>query len=187
MKIYDKSTEETDEFLAVNIFRPRDQMPEPFAGDVFVAFSVKVQCYSGEISLISNRTTSIHVYSKDKIPRLPNSAGNAMKLIEGQGGKMPGESENLYVTWFYHNIDQTTLPSTLEYQEQVQRSANIKDKFSLLKDVQDARFYDIIVRVAQEPYDSIDKLTLWVTDYTENDRFFNHKLDFFLPTLQPGI
>ena len=177
MKIYDKSTEETGNLLAVNIFRPREQMPEPFAGDVFVAFSIKVQCYSGEISLISNRTTSIHIYSKDEIPRPPDSAQKAMKPIEGQKGKMPGESENLYVSWFYHSTDKTTLPSMDEYQEQVQKSANVRDKFSLLRDARDAGFYDIIVQVTQDPYDSVDRLTLWVTDYTENDRFFHHKLD----------
>lgn len=163
--------------MAVNIFRPKDQMPKPSAGDVFVAFSIKVQEYRNEISLISNRITRTHVYSKDEIPRPPQSAKNAVKPIEGQTGKMPGESENLYVSWFYHNVDKTTLPSTAEYQEQVQMSANIRDKFSLLQDVQEDRFYDLIVQVAREPYDELDKCTLWVTDYTENERFFHHKLD----------
>lgn len=190
MWIYDKSTEKTksteetesteemSHCVAVSIFRPEDQMPKchPLAGDVFVAFSVKVQTFGSGFSLVSNHATSIHFYSQDEIPKPPESAEKAVQPYEGQKGRLPGKSENLYVSWFYHNIDKTALPSVVEHQEQVLRSANVKEKFSLLQDVKETQFYDLVVRVAKDPYHGITT-SLWVTDYTENKSFFDHKLN----------
>ena len=48
------------------------------------------------------------------------------------------------------------------------QSVNVKNKFSLLKSLEPNRFSDIIVQVVKEPYDEGDRMTLWVTDYTEN-------------------
>lgn len=53
-------------------------------------------------------------------------------------------------------------------------SANVKDKFSQLRDVQDGQFVDVVVQVARTPYHSGESLTLWVSDYSENAAFFNH-------------
>lgn len=55
-------------------------------------------------------------------------------------------------------------------------STNIKRKFSELKDVRDGMFADTVVQIVREPYDLGDKMTLWVSDYTEHSSFYPHKL-----------
>lgn len=53
------------------------------------------------------------------------------------------------------------------------KSANASDKFKELKDVRDSTFADVIVQLVKQPYDTSDKITLWVSDFTENDSFFH--------------
>lgn len=76
----------------------------------------------------------------------------------------------------YHGIDKSHVPDETEFEIMKIQSANTKDKFSQLGHVQDGRFYDIIVQVVKEPYDTGDKFTLWVSDYTENPAFFLYSL-----------
>jgi hypothetical protein len=54
----------------------------------------------------------------------------------------------------------------------VAKSANSKEKFSVLKDIEPGTFYDLIVKVARRPHDQGDRITLWVTDYTKNPAFY---------------
>lgn len=55
----------------------------------------------------------------------------------------------------------------------VLRSRNVRDKFRELKDVEDGCFCNVIVQLVKEPFDLHDKITLWVSDYTENPSFYN--------------
>lgn len=55
-------------------------------------------------------------------------------------------------------------------------SANVKDKFRLLKDVKDGEFCDIVAQIVRPPFDSGDRITLWVSDYTENPAFYNFSI-----------
>ncbi|KAK6834626.1 telomere-binding alpha subunit central domain-containing protein [Apiospora arundinis] len=77
----------------------------------------------------------------------------------------------------YHALDKDSLPEADVFEQQANTSLNIKEKFSLLKDVGDGGFYDLIVEVVKDPYDLVDRVTLWVTDYTENKYFFHHSWD----------
>jgi hypothetical protein len=54
------------------------------------------------------------------------------------------------------------------------QSLNVRQKFSLLQDIREGKFYDLVVQVAREPFDGGDKVTLYVSDYTENEHFFNY-------------
>ena len=51
---------------------------------------------------------------------------------------------------------------------------NVKNKFAELADVAEGRFHDLVVQVVKDPFDSGGRTTVWVTDYTDNDSFFNH-------------
>lgn len=55
-------------------------------------------------------------------------------------------------------------------------SANVKNKFSLLKDLKDGQFCDIVTQVVRPPHDAGDKITIWVSDYTENPAFFKFSI-----------
>lgn len=115
------------------------------------------------------------VYRASDIPKPPLSASVAlMPQVRKAYAKVPKESENRYVSYLYHTIDKGAVPTQGEFSIKVDMSKNVKKKFSLLQDVTDNKFHDLIVRVAREPYDLGDKVTLYVSDYTENDKFFEY-------------
>ncbi|KAI0400564.1 hypothetical protein F4802DRAFT_619750 [Xylaria palmicola] len=170
--IYDRSTEYDPFGIAVTIFRPQAEMPNPTAGDVLVINSARVQSYRESISLVTNKTTrsSIHTFAASSIPRPPLSAGGA--LTSSFGGRKLGKEEHEYISWFYHYTSKEPLPDVAEFQQLVDQSARRKDKFCRLKDVFDRKFCDVIVNVVKAPFDEMDRTSLWVSDYTENDSFY---------------
>ncbi|KAK8038129.1 telomere-binding alpha subunit central domain-containing protein [Apiospora phragmitis] len=177
--IFDKSTEDANETtgIIISVFCPEKDMPRLGYRDAVLIMSAKVQTYRSEIQLLSNFKTEIYVYSASAIPMPPKSAKDALKPRIGFKTKQPGDKEHEYVSWMYHALNKDTLPTQIEFEEQASRSLNIREKFSLLKDVGDGGFYDLIVEVTKDPYDFLDKVTMWVTDYTENKDFFNHSWD----------
>ncbi|KAK8136323.1 hypothetical protein PG984_004263 [Apiospora sp. TS-2023a] len=177
MTIFDKSRDDENIGIVMDVFGPEKEMPNLASGDVVLIKSAKVQNYRGEIRLLSNVRTDVYVYSASAIPMPPKSAKDALKPRTGLKANQPTDKENEYVSWMYHAVDKGTLPSAAEFEEQANRSLNIKEKFSLLKDVRDGGFYDLIVDVIKDPYDLLDKVSMWVTDYTENDRFFRYTWD----------
>jgi hypothetical protein len=139
----------------------------------------QVQSYnSNPISLITNHKTAIRVYSASKIPKPPKPATKALQPRIGKElEKRPSPEEDAYVSHFYHTVDKGAVPEPVEFELMVSRSANVKEKFSLLRDIEESRFCDLIVRACREPFDQGDRVTLYVTDYTENDRFYNYTPD----------
>lgn len=88
--------------------------------------------------------------------------------------RKPVPKHEQYISWLYHNIDKSYIPEAEQFQVQSIRSLNVKNKLCELKDVQDCTFHDLIVQVVQEPYDLGDKVRLYVSDYTENSKFFHY-------------
>jgi protection-of-telomeres protein 1 len=172
----DKSTDEDGTGLTINIFRPKEFMPQPNAGDIVHLYRAKVYNFQGELCLITHFTTEINVFTAAEIPRPPRSAEVAMKRTRPKG-RDPTPKELEYVSWLYHTTEKTAIPSAADFEVQVEQSRNTKDKFSTLEGVRDGRFFDIVTQVIKEPYDQMDKVTLWVSDYTENDGFFKFSWD----------
>ncbi|KAI0119887.1 hypothetical protein GGR51DRAFT_495490 [Nemania sp. FL0031] len=171
--LYDKSTEYDLAGLALSVFRHPDEMskvPQPRAGDVLVISSAKVQSRGEGISLVANKSTSFHIYSASDIPRPPQSAKVALK--PPYGTRQIGEKEHEYVSWLYHYTNKDSVPDVATFQKQVDQSVHMKDKFCRLEDVVDGKFCDVIVHVVKAPFDEMEKTTLWVSDYTENDSFY---------------
>jgi protection of telomeres protein 1 len=131
-----------------------------------------VQKYHGPESLVTHHSTTLHVYSAKVIPKPPQSAQKALTKAK-KGNHVPTDKEHAFVSWLYHNINKDSLPDEAAFQRAIAQSMNVKDKFSLLQDVADGRFYDILGRVVREPFPSGDRATLYVTDYTENAKFFD--------------
>ncbi|KAI0434527.1 hypothetical protein F5Y09DRAFT_295718 [Xylaria sp. FL1042] len=167
--IYDKSIEYEPAGLAVNIFGQPKEMPSPAAGDVLVINSAKVQSYRDTISLLTNRTTSYHIYSASDIPRPPESAKDALQTSHGT--RELGEKEHEYVPCLYHFTSKDVIPDITTFQKNSDQSARLKDKFCKLGNVVDGMFCDVIVNVVKAPFDETEKTTLWVSDYSENDNF----------------
>ncbi|KAI2623122.1 hypothetical protein GGR54DRAFT_596672 [Hypoxylon sp. NC1633] len=177
LTLYDKSVEDEDVGLTINIFRPESEMPQPDAGDVVVVISAKLQSYRGELSLITNWSTAIHVYSASQIPKPPKSALPALGPPLRQKDRLPADKEHEYVAWLYHSIDKDAIPDVETFNIKLDQSRNVKQKFCLLKDVEEGQFCDIIVNVVKDPYDEMERASLWVTDYTENEHFYKFSWD----------
>ncbi|KAK1779043.1 hypothetical protein QBC45DRAFT_412564 [Copromyces sp. CBS 386.78] len=177
LTISDLSIEDEPAGVELVIFRPEVRMPEVGAGDVIVVLSAKVQRFkSNPKSLITSKATSICVYKAAKIPVYPASALVALlPPKQGESHKLLKEEHHQYVSYLYNVIDKYDVPDEAEYQQRVTVSLNVKDKFSLLKDVTDGKFYDLIGQVAKNPYtDEMGRVTLYLSDYTENDLFFHY-------------
>lgn len=74
----------------------------------------------------------------------------------------------------FHGVDKSLVPNEAEFEVMQMQSANVKNKFKLLKDAKDGEFVDLVVQVVKEPFDMGDKFTLWVTDFTDNPGFFHY-------------
>lgn len=167
--LYDKSINESDPGVDLNVFRPENLMPQVGPADVVILTTVKVQDRAG-VSLLSNRATKIFVYEAAKIPPYPKSAREAQR--QGDRGPLHPLAE-AYASWLYHSVDKSLLPDATSFKIQASQSLNVREKFSLLEDVRQHTFHDLVVQVIKEPFDGIDKVTLWTTDYTENQAFFH--------------
>ncbi|KAI1337473.1 hypothetical protein F5Y15DRAFT_417942 [Xylariaceae sp. FL0016] len=177
MTIYDMSVQWDSFGLPINIFRPENEMPRPNAGDVIVVSSIKVQFYRNEFSLLTNYRTTIHTYSSSSIPRPPESAEIALDMPNRPKDRLPTDDVHLHVSWLYHSINKDNVPDTDTFNSKAEQSRHIKEKFSKLQDAFEGKFCDAIVHVVREPYNFMDKTTLWVSDYTENEKFYNFTWD----------
>lgn len=151
-------------------------MPNVEAGDIVIVFSAKTQIYnSSTTSLLSSYRTDIHVYSAEQIPRsrTSKSASAALKESIRPANRNPNTKENEYVLWLWERLEDDIIHTRETAVVSAEHSLNIKEKFCLLKDVKVNKYVDLIVQVVKEPYDLGDKISLWVSDYTEHDSFFN--------------
>jgi len=176
LRLFDMSTEDSGEGIDAVIFRPKEEMPEFGLSDVVVLHKARVQRFkSNPVSLISHRTTKISVYKAEKIPKPPNSAKSALVPGHKRDTLSPNETVHQHVSYLFHEANKYEVPDESEFQQKAAASLNVKTtKFSLLQDVSDGRFYDVIARVARKPFDASDKVTLYISDYTENAHFFHY-------------
>ncbi|KAG5748272.1 hypothetical protein H9Q69_010179 [Fusarium xylarioides] len=178
VRLFDSSVDD-DGWIAFDIFRPKAELPNPGRGDVMLIRQAKVQSYgSGGPSLLSTYNTKISQYKASKIPRSPSEASCALCPPSGPKDTPPGNKENAFVSAMYHSIDKSRLPDEEMFETMVVASRSVKDKFKLLQDVQEGCFCDIVAQVVRPPHDGGDKMTLWVSDYTENPFFHNFSIGF---------
>lgn len=154
-------------------------MPTVGAGDVIIASQVKYQTWGGGPNLITNVRTEIHVYEAQRLPscRTAGSAWAALRKPPRKPSREPDAKENEYVLWLWGKIDKSAVPDQEKFAARTEQSLNVKNKFTLLQDVKDKKFADLVVQIVREPYDLGDKICLWVSDYTENVAFFNRTED----------
>lgn len=132
--------------------------------------------YLSDFCLMTHWTTNIYIFSASSIPRPPDGASEALQAVGKKPSRTLTAAEYCNVSSFYHRVSKAKLPTATEFQEKVAQSAEIKNKFSLLKDIAPSRFVDVIAEVVKEPYDLGNKFTLWISDYTEHPNFYNFSL-----------
>jgi len=130
--------------------------------------------YNHNKSLLTNRTTSWHVYSASLIPEPPAPAQDALRAPIGPQRFQPTAEEQAFVSWLFHEVGGNGIPDQDVFETRAQDSLNVKKgKFAELKDVGDTSFHDLIVQVVDDPFDLGDRISMWVSDYTENLAFFD--------------
>ncbi|KAH0426412.1 telomere-binding alpha subunit central domain-containing protein [Colletotrichum camelliae] len=163
--------------VELNIFRPEEKdMPTCGPGDVVVVHQAKVQKHCGSLSLLTNRvTTAIHVYPASKIPQHPQPASQPLTPSMKDAAYKPRPDVEKYVSWLRQNIKAGCIPDAEVFATRVAQSIKgNKQKLCELQEVRNGTFHDLIVQVVKDPFDSGDKVTLYVSDYTENTSFYNH-------------
>ncbi|PTB41948.1 hypothetical protein M441DRAFT_455954 [Trichoderma asperellum CBS 433.97] len=174
ISLYDRYTEDGSlDSLTLNVFRPANEMPNPGLGDVIVLFQAKLQSHSDTLSLVTHWTTDIYLYSSSQIPHPPEGALKALRPQPRKTTHNPGQPIHEYVSVLYHSIDKSCIPSEAEFQDIKAKSITVNEKFKELKDIRVDTFVDVIVQLVRQPYDTGDRITLWISDYTENDSFFH--------------
>ncbi|OAA77552.1 telomere-binding alpha subunit central domain protein [Akanthomyces lecanii RCEF 1005] len=187
IRFYDESAQDVDsKSLTLNVFRGRDAMPNPACGDVVVILRAKVQTYNFELSLMTNYQTDIYVFTALNIPKPPQGAEKALHPIVKKPSRVLTGADFVHVSAFYHRIDKDRVPTAAEYHHKFEASVQVKEKFSLLRDVACDRFVDVIAEVVKQPYDLGDKFTLWISDYTEHANFFNFIMEDLDSHTRPG-
>ncbi|KAM4056090.1 ssDNA-binding domain of telomere protection protein [Hirsutella rhossiliensis] len=173
MRFYDQSVEDDDnESLLVNIFRPESDMPDASCGDVVAILAAKVQRFRSEyFSLCTHLATVIHVYETSKIPKPPRDATSALRPSNAK--EAPSRAQGEFVSVLHDSINKTRLPSDSRFESMKEMSVNVNKKLCALQDVWDGRFADVIAQIVRDPYDLVDKICLWISDYTENPSFFH--------------
>ncbi|KAK4104149.1 hypothetical protein N658DRAFT_493648 [Parathielavia hyrcaniae] len=186
LTLYDLSIQGESYGLNLVIFRPEADMPQVTVGDVVAIHTAKVQTFQGTLSIITNHKTVVRVYTASKIPKPPKSARAALAPGPKRDSRPPSAEEEAYVSHIYHKIDKYSLPDETEFQQRAAQSLNVKRKFSLLKDVKEGNFYDLIAHVAKDPFYTLDWATLYVSDYTENPNFHKQVWQGFTDSASGG-
>lgn len=70
-------------------------------------------------------------------------------------------------------MGESALPTKEEFQNEREKSMNVKDKFSLLKDVKSDQFCNVIGQVVKI-FQDCNYLTIYLSDYTANPGFYNY-------------
>lgn len=122
------------------------------------------------LSILTNRSTRIHVFRASLIPKPPGCPSRALRT---SNNTLPSQDVLNYVSALYYTIDKGRVPDVASFQEMAKQAVNVKRKYEQLKDLRPGNFYDLIVRVVRRPYDLGDSITIWVTDYTENPAFYH--------------
>ncbi|KAF9869477.1 telomere-binding alpha subunit central domain-containing protein [Colletotrichum karsti] len=158
--------------VELSSFRPEKdmiKMPDCHAGDIIAQTH-----RNGPLSLLTNYETAIHIYPATKIPKPPQPASCSFKPTEKDKARTPKPQVEQYVSWLYENIDKDRIPEDEVFEVRSKHSTNVKGKLCELKAVQHGAFHDLIVHVVKDSFDHGDKVTLYVSDYTENPGFYNY-------------
>jgi len=131
--------------------------------------------WDGAISLLANRASEFHVLQASEIPSsLCTGAIVPWKTTTGFKCRQPTAAETGYVIWATIRAEKIILPSTQQFRDKSVQAMNVKEKFSLLKDVKPDHFYNILGQVIKIVHGSSGKVTMYLSDYTTNTLFYNY-------------
>jgi hypothetical protein len=133
--------------------------------------------YKGAISLVKNNATEFHVLPAGKIPRNPSEIFNAPWLSNPALIRKPNPEETKCVVLASNGIEEMAMPSSQEFRTKTEQAMNVKDKFSLLKDVKPDGFYNILGQVVRIFDGALGTVTVYLSDYSANSFFYPYAWD----------
>lgn len=123
--------------------------------------------WDGYITLLANWASDVQVFPATQI-----SSRFTAKTAPSKSAP-PSPAEAKYAAWLFHHIDKSIFPGAEEFQANSSVAMGAKDKYSLLKDIQADRFYDLIGEVISV-YERDGRVTLYLSDYTSHSLFYNN-------------
>ncbi|KAF4622796.1 hypothetical protein G7Y89_g14229 [Cudoniella acicularis] len=162
--------------VKLTVFWALDKMPKiNGSSDAVLVRKARLQMRMGAVQLKAHFTTEFHVMHAAEIPRDPsNLASASWHSYPPTRWKPPNSEETAYIASANASVGSLCLPSTMEFQEKTLQSMNVRGKFSLLKDVQAGRFYDILGEVIRV-HEGGAGTSVYLSDYTANSNFYNYE------------
>lgn len=170
----------------VKYFRPTAaELPKiKGTGDVVLLRNAKFMPYQGNLCLLSNRQTSWTVFHAASIPAKIPSGQIQLEYASSKAAPKPTWAEMSYAIELCNTQDRTlftspknitlsTLTASAAYAAHVELNP-IQDKFSLIQDVKEAGFFDLVGQIVKF-YPDNDRVDLHLTDYTKNALVYDHE------------
>jgi protection-of-telomeres protein 1 len=130
--------------------------------------------WSGDVSLLTSWSTEFHVLRAANIPKSLTSPANVHWISTPPSKRKPDINEINHVIWAHNNIDESGLPTSQEFEVKTMQATNVREKYSLLQNVKEGSFHDIIGEVRRIYCARSDTLTIYLSDYTANVGFYNY-------------
>ena len=166
-----------DDGLKVRFFRKSaSELPAiRGTGDVVLLRGVKIKAWSGMTMAMSTWGTSWVVFPADSIPAKAPTSAVQLKNVKETRALAPTISEMHYAISLCNSRDRSTFtsphsPPTAPASNpslDVPSTGQGRNKFSLIKDVHVATFYDLVGQVVKL-YPNNGRVELYITDYTGN-------------------
>ena len=174
-----------DDGLKVRFFRPlASEIPAiRGSGDVVLLRNIKIKEWSGMTIGLSSRGTSWVVFPAESIPEKAQlSTVLQLKNIIAPRGHAPSLSEMHYAVGLCNSRNRSTFTSSSSPPTGSVATSNtfdapsttqLRDKFSLVKDVSVDTFYNLVGQVVKL-FPSNGRVELYITDYTSNCLVWDH-------------
>lgn len=155
-------------------------------GDVVILRSIKTTEWNGTKLFSYNKNVSTWtVFPSESIPHeMPASEPQLKYFSHPRAASIPGPSEMRYAITLYNSQYRRNLDPSLSGNGETPLRQRIKspgasskpgNKFSLIKDIKVATFYDLVGEVVKL-YTNQSNVELSVTDYTSNSLLFNYEM-----------
>lgn len=176
----------SDGGLKVRFFKPMEsELPRiQSIGDVIILQNLRITEWSGMIVGISINNTTWLVFPANSIPNRAPLNSNQLKHFKHPRAATFSASQIQYVCLIRHSKQWTevTPPSAMLKQvsdmsplQRKSSSTRVRaDKFSMIKDVEHEKFYDLVGQVIKI-YPSYNDVELFITDYTPNVLLHNYE------------
>ena len=172
------------EGLKVRFFRPnQDELPVIGGiGDVVILRAMKIKIWSGMTMALSSVSSSWNVFSASQIPDSPSADLRGIKFTKDRRAQESTLAEKKYVVQVCNAFDRASstkqsINQSSSSMHDAQAVASLpkqvakRDKFSLVKDLMISTYYDLVAQVVKL-HPTMDRVDLYVTDYTPNQLLF---------------